>query len=147
VKDVKPVPPDVVGKAVPDKLIANVPLDVMGEPAIDKNDGTVAATLVTVPPVPVALIVIEPEAFVMVTPVPAVNVAAVYVVPLPIGICPFVGVDVMPVPPLATGVIFAANKVTTPALFFEYNFMSAVLSANSPLARLAARGTAEAVVL
>ena len=47
--DVKPVPPDVVGNAVPDKLIANVPLVVIGEPAIDKNDGTEAATLVTVP--------------------------------------------------------------------------------------------------
>ena len=47
--DVKPVPPDVVGNAVPDKVNANVPLVVMGEPAIDKNDGTVAATLVTVP--------------------------------------------------------------------------------------------------
>ena len=43
------MPPDVVGNAVPDKLIANVPLVVMGEPAIDKNDGTLAATLVTVP--------------------------------------------------------------------------------------------------
>ena len=47
--DVSPVPPDVVGNAVPDKLIANVPLVVIGEPAIDKNDGTLAATLVTVP--------------------------------------------------------------------------------------------------
>ncbi len=42
---------------------------------------------------------------------------------------------------------FAANNVTVPALFFAYSFMSAVLRANSPLARLAARGTAEAVVL
>jgi hypothetical protein len=50
VNDVKPVPPDVVGKAVPDKVNANVPLVVMGEPAMDKKDGTVAATLVTVPP-------------------------------------------------------------------------------------------------
>jgi hypothetical protein len=49
VNDVKPVPPDVVGNAVPDKVNANVPLVVMGEPAIDKNVGTVAATLVTVP--------------------------------------------------------------------------------------------------
>ena len=48
--DVRFVPPLVVGNAVPDKLIANVPLVVMGEPAMDKNDGTLAATLVTVPP-------------------------------------------------------------------------------------------------
>ena len=34
---------------MPDKLIANVPLVVIGEPVIDKNAGTVAATLVTVP--------------------------------------------------------------------------------------------------
>jgi hypothetical protein len=40
-----------------------------------------------------------------------------------------------------------ASNVTTPELFFEYSFMSAVLSANSPLARFAANGTAEAVVL
>ena len=47
--DVNPVPPLVVGNAVPDKVNANVPLVVIGEPAMDKNDGTVAATLVTVP--------------------------------------------------------------------------------------------------
>jgi hypothetical protein len=49
VNDVSPVPPLVVGNAVPDKVNANVPLVVMGDPAMDKNDGTVAATLVTVP--------------------------------------------------------------------------------------------------
>jgi hypothetical protein len=49
VKDVSPVPPLAVGKAVPDNPIANVPLVVIGLPVIDKNDGTVAATDVTVP--------------------------------------------------------------------------------------------------
>ena len=49
VKLVRPVPPLVVGKAVPDKLTANVPLDVIGEPVTDRNDGTVIATDVTVP--------------------------------------------------------------------------------------------------
>jgi hypothetical protein len=52
VNDVNPVPPLVVGNAVPDKLIAKVPLVVMGEPVIDKNEGTVAATLVTDPDAP-----------------------------------------------------------------------------------------------
>ena len=47
--EVKPVPPDVVGSAVPDKVIAKVPDVVIGLPEIDKKDGTVAATLVTVP--------------------------------------------------------------------------------------------------
>jgi hypothetical protein len=95
VNDVSPVPPLVVGKAEPDKLIAKVPLVVIGEPVIDKNAGTVAATLETVPAAP-------PE---------------------------------------------DASKVTVPALFFAYNFMSAVLRANSPATKLPAEGTAEAVVL
>jgi hypothetical protein len=84
-----------MGNAVPDKVIANVPLVVIGDPAIDKNAGTVAATLVT-----------DPEA-------PA----------------------------------FDANKVTVPALFFAYSFMSAMFKPSSPLARLPEVGTAEAVVL
>jgi len=46
---VTPVPPLRTGSAVPDKVIANVPLVVTGEPEIDKNAGTDAATLVTVP--------------------------------------------------------------------------------------------------
>jgi hypothetical protein len=37
------------GSAVPDRVIASVPLDVIGEPETDKKAGTVAATLVTVP--------------------------------------------------------------------------------------------------
>jgi hypothetical protein len=48
-KVVAPVPPFAIGRAVPDNVIANVPVVVIGEPATDKNDGTVAATLVTVP--------------------------------------------------------------------------------------------------
>jgi hypothetical protein len=46
---VTPVPPLRTGKAVPDKVIAKVPLVVMGEPATDKKVGTDAATEVTVP--------------------------------------------------------------------------------------------------
>ena len=49
VNDVKPVPPLVVGNAVPDSVIANVPLVVIGLPDIDKNEGTEAATDVTEP--------------------------------------------------------------------------------------------------
>ena len=52
-----PVPPLAIGKAEPDRPIANVPLVVIGEPVTDKNAGTVAATLVTVPEPPPALIV------------------------------------------------------------------------------------------
>jgi hypothetical protein len=47
--DVAPVPPLATGRAVPEYVRANVPLVVMGEPDTLKNDGTVAATLVTVP--------------------------------------------------------------------------------------------------
>ncbi len=139
VNDVKPVPPLVVGNAVPDSVIAKVPLVVIGLPDIDKNEGTEAATLVTVPeplllnvvqsaalnaprltadavgtfnvmtgvvvplatvelksvPVvpsvraatlvtvpPVPLIVMAPDPLVIVTPVPAVNVALVSVLPV-----------------------------------------------------------------
>jgi hypothetical protein len=46
---VRPVPPLATGNAVPDKVIANVPLVVIGDPAMDRNAGTVAATLETVP--------------------------------------------------------------------------------------------------
>ena len=49
---VTPVPPLATGNAVPDNVIANVPVVVIGEPETDKNDGTVAATLVTVPEPP-----------------------------------------------------------------------------------------------
>jgi hypothetical protein len=45
---VAPVPPLAIGKAVPDKVTAKVPLDVIGLPATDKNVGTVIATLETV---------------------------------------------------------------------------------------------------
>jgi hypothetical protein len=85
--------------------------------------------------------------------------------------------DVMPVPPLAgtnvpatviapdeadegvkpvvpnvivvTGVVTAllASSFTVPAEFLKYNFSSAVLIANSPAAKLAANGTADAVAL
>ena len=48
-KVVCPVPPLAIGNAVPDKVIANVPLVVIGDPAMDRNAGTVAATLETVP--------------------------------------------------------------------------------------------------
>ena len=46
---VDPVPPLATGKAVPDNPIANVPLVVTGEPEMDRNAGTVAATDVTDP--------------------------------------------------------------------------------------------------
>jgi hypothetical protein len=46
---VTPVPPLRTGRAVPDSVIAKVPVVVTGEPETLKNVGTVAATLVTVP--------------------------------------------------------------------------------------------------
>ena len=48
--EVMPVPPLTAGSAVPERVIASVPAAVIGLPATLKNAGTVAATLVTVPP-------------------------------------------------------------------------------------------------
>ena len=49
--------------------------------------------------------VIDPPPFVMDTPVPGLIFASANPVPFPIRICPFVGDDVTPVPPLATGTV------------------------------------------
>jgi hypothetical protein len=81
---VVPVPPLATGSAVPDKVIASVPVVVMGLPATDKNAGTEAATLVTVPlppPPPDELIVWLGHVPETVTFVPA-TIAGV-VVPVP----------------------------------------------------------------
>jgi hypothetical protein len=51
VKLVSPVPPLETGSAEPERVTARVPELVIGEPEIDKNDGTVSATEVTVPEV------------------------------------------------------------------------------------------------
>lgn len=42
-----PVPPDVVGRAAPERVNAKVPEVVIGDPEIDRKEGTVAATEVT----------------------------------------------------------------------------------------------------
>jgi hypothetical protein len=117
VEVVTPVPPLATGKAVPDKLNANVPLVVTGEPATDKNAGTVAATDVTVPPELLEAIVIAPEEFVIVTLLPAVNVVRVNPVPLPMSNAPFAGVVVKPVPPLATGRMPVMFEAAVEAIF------------------------------
>jgi hypothetical protein len=49
---VVPVPPFNTGSAVPESETAKVPLVVTGEPDTDRNEGTLIATLVTVPPPP-----------------------------------------------------------------------------------------------
>ena len=38
-----------LGRAVPERVIASVPAEVMGEPEIERNEGTDASTEVTVP--------------------------------------------------------------------------------------------------
>jgi hypothetical protein len=63
-------------------------------------------TFVTVPPEPVAAIVIDPLPLVIDTPVPAVKVDFVSVlVLLPINNSPFAKEASYPVPPFATGII------------------------------------------
>ena len=54
---VEPVPPFKIGNAVPDNVTANVPEDVIGEPATERNEGTVNAMLVTVPVVGVVQVI------------------------------------------------------------------------------------------
>ena len=88
--------------------MASVPAVVMGEPVTDKNDGTVAATEVTVPPpppVPLAAAVMRPWASTVMLAavyVPAVTaVLANEIVPLVV-----IGPPVKPVP--------VATEVTVP---------------------------------
>lgn len=101
------MPPLAIGKAVPLYAIANVPDVVMGEPVTDKNEGTVAATEVTVPlpSPPLAAAVIRPWAStVMLAAVYAPGVTAVFaksIVPLVV-----IGPPVKPTP--------VATEVTVP---------------------------------
>ena len=81
VVEVDPVPPFAVGRAVPERVTANVPVVVIGEPDTDRNEGTDIATELTVPLV-VAAILIVPVPLVIDMPVPAVNVALVSVLPV-----------------------------------------------------------------
>jgi hypothetical protein len=73
-------------------------------PPLDTT-GAVPVTDVTVPPLDglVFVTVIAPDALVMEIPVPADSVVRVNPDPLPMSNAPFAGVDVKPVPPLATG--------------------------------------------
>lgn len=95
------MPPD-----VPATVKAKVPLVVIGEPPTEMMPPVkLWATLVTVPPVPVADMDIVPAPLVIETPVPADNVFRVKPVPLPMSNAPFAGVVVSPVPPLATATV------------------------------------------
>jgi len=46
-----PVPPLAVGRAVPEYVIASVPVEVIGDPVVERKVGTVCDTDVT-PPAP-----------------------------------------------------------------------------------------------
>jgi len=114
--EVMPVPPLATGKAVPLKLIANVPDVVTGEPATLKNAGTLAATLVTVPPLEGEVLVIVKLGYVPVVdmPVPAVkdtvwSGAVLVIVRVPLVV---IGLPEIEMPVLAV----AATLVTVPVL-------------------------------
>ena len=77
VEVVTPVPPLTTGRAVPERVIAKVPVVVIGLPATLKKVGTVAATLVTVP-----LVAEVGVAFVTAAPAPAPSVTTMTLVPV-----------------------------------------------------------------
>ena len=68
----------------------------------DETIGAVPETLVIVPPLPVAAMVMLPAELVIEIFEPAVSVVRVNPDPLPISNAPLAGVVVKPVPPLAT---------------------------------------------
>ena len=70
---------------------------------------SMAPTVVT-PLDPEAAIVIPPELLVIVIFAPAVKLAALYPLPLPIKSCPLVGVTLLPVPPLVTASGALSNR-------------------------------------
>ena len=94
-----------------------VPVATVDETSVPVVPKVNAATEVTVPLPPVAAIVIEPDAFVMLTPLPAVNVVRVNPVPLPMSSAPFAGVVVRPVPPEATAKV-ADSPAAVPEVFW-----------------------------
>ena len=68
------MPPLATGRATPEYVMSKDPLVVMGLPVIDKKGGTVAATEVTVPALPVA---IAPVVVCTVTPFWTIGTASV----------------------------------------------------------------------
>ena len=111
--------------------MAKVPDVVIGEPLIDKNEGTVAATEVTVPPGLLELIVWFGQVPVMLTLVPATNA----------------GVAV-PVPPLASAtmpVTLAALPVILPVTALPAIAMAVfVTPVTCPCALVVKTGTVDA---
>jgi len=57
VEVVTPVPPFKTGSGVPDRVTVNVPVEVIGPPATERNVGTVMLTEVTVPVVGVVQVI------------------------------------------------------------------------------------------
>lgn len=114
-----PVPP-LAAARVPASVM--VPDDVMGPPEVVKPvvpPDTATEVTVPEPGVTVEEIVMPPAEFEIEIPEPCVIVASAKPDPLPISNWPFVGVADRPVPPFATGVMFAASSLTVPALFLK----------------------------
>jgi hypothetical protein len=120
------VPPEVIAEMAVAAVIAPVALSVVNAPVlgVDEPMGGGLTKLSVPPSVKLPEDVTVPESVIPET------------VPVPLTLETVAPVELLD-----------ANKVTVPALFFAYSFMSAMFSASSPLARLPAVGTAEDVVL
>ena len=114
-----------------------MPLPKIKSPVVVIGDKALKAAVAVVCPVPPLVI----------ASVPASVIVPEEVIGPPEVVNPVVPPETATLETVAPVEVLEASRVTTPELFLAYNFMSAMLIPNSPLARLPDVGTAAAVVL